>query len=413
MRNHRIAGTLSRWLQRSLFALVVVLAACGGGGGGNGGGGSASAGGSASPSSAPAPGVANAVTVSVAHGASGAPNIPTVSVTICAPGTGTCQTIDNVQVDTESFGLRLLSSAVSPSIAGALPTSTANGGTLAECTNFADGFMWGSVRTADVKIGGETASAIPIQLVGDIATVPADCQGLGKEEDTQASVGANGILGIGVALTDCGASCGPGAAGYYVCPNGANCTATTVTTPQEVANPVAHFASDNNGISLQMPQVGSNGSPSATGTLTFGIGTQSNNPMSASQRLGTNGGGDVVGTFNGAQMVAFLDSGSNGLYFNDSSIPDCSNSASFYCPPTPVSRSATLTGVDGANTAVSFQIANAQTLFNSGNLAFNDLGGAFQSATVLDLGMPFFYGKTVFYGYDLRASGGSAPYIAF
>ncbi|HEY1610473.1 MAG TPA: DUF3443 family protein [Paraburkholderia sp.] len=32
---------------------------------------------------------------------------------------------------------------------------------------------------------------------------------------------------------------------------------------------------------------------------------------------------------------------------------------------------------------------------------------------MLDLGMPFLYGRTVFYGFDQRASGGAAPYIAF
>jgi len=423
MNNDRIAGSLAAWLRRGMFVIALALAACGGGGGGGGGdGGSAGAGsssgspaggGSGSPTSSTPPGAANAVTVTVAQGTSNVLNIPTVSVTVCVPGTSTCQTVDNVQVDTESFGLRLLSSALSSSMNGALPVSTAgNGGTLAECANFADGYMWGSVRTADVKIGGETASAIPLQVVGDLAStsVPTACQNLGSAEDTQTDIGANGILGIGVAPTDCDAACAadPANSGYYGCPSGANCTGTALTLAQTVANPVPHFATDNNGVILQMPAIGDGGAPSATGTLLFGIGTQSNNALSAAQRFGTNAAGDVNATFNGAPLVAFLDSGSNGLFFDDSSITPCTGAfAGFYCPASPLALSATLTGVDRSTGSVSFEVADAQTLYNTGNLAFDNLAGDFGSNAVLDLGLPFFYGKSVYYGY------GSAPFVAF
>nr|WP_249193126.1 DUF3443 family protein [Burkholderia cenocepacia] len=39
-----------------------------------------------------------------------AQNVLYTSVTICMPGTSNCQTIDNVLVDTGSFGLRLFNS---------------------------------------------------------------------------------------------------------------------------------------------------------------------------------------------------------------------------------------------------------------------------------------------------------------
>lgn len=412
MPNHRIAGSLTPWLRRGLFLVALALAACGGGGGGgNDSSASSGSGGSGSQASGAQSGAANAVTVTVAQGVNNEVNIPTVSVTICAPGTSNCQTIDNVQVDTESFGLRLLSSALSSSVAGALPANTvANGATLAECANFADGYMWGSVRTADVKVGGETASAIPIQVVGDLSAVPQACQNLGTNEDTQSAVGANGIIGVGVASADCDAACEADAAdnGYYGCPGGADCVGTAVSAAQTVANPVAHFATDNNGVILQLPQVAATGAATATGTLYFGIGTQSNNAMTASQRFATDGGGDVLATFNGGTLAAFLDSGSNGLYFNDSSITGCTGEfAGFYCPSSTEAFSATLTGIDGSTGSVGFDIANAETLYNTNNLAFNDLGGNFGSGSVLDLGLPFFFGKTVFYGY------GSSPFVAF
>lgn len=412
--NHRIAGALAQWLRRGTFVIALALVACGGGGdNSNSSSNTGSSGGSGTQTSSPASGVSNAVAVTVAQGTSNVLNIPTVSVTICAPGTTNCQTIDNVQVDTESFGLRLLSSALSSSVSGALPVSAAsNGGTLAECASFADGYMWGSIRTADVKIGGETASAIPIQVVGDLssASVPAACQELGSAEDTQSDIGANGILGIGVAPTDCDAGCAADAAnsGYFGCTSGASCTGTALTAAQTVANPVPHFATDNNGVILQLPQIADTGAASATGTLYFGIGTQSNNALNASQRFGTNAAGDIAATFNGVSLVAFLDSGSNGLFFNDSSIAGCTgNFSGFYCPGSQLALSATLTGVDGTTGSASFNVANAQTLYNTGNLAFNNLAGDFGSGAALDLGLPFFYGKSVYYGY------GSAPFVAF
>ncbi|MDR3099263.1 MAG: DUF3443 domain-containing protein, partial [Paraburkholderia sp.] len=283
-----------------LLALTAGLAACGGGGGSSGS--DSNAGGSGDTSSLPAgpqqqpiaATAANTVAVTVNRGLTGnMPNIPTVSVTICVPNTGTCQTINNVQVDTASFGLRVLASALG-GFNGTLPATTSNGATLAECTGFADGYTWGTVRNADVKIGGETASNIPIQVIGDLAasTVPTTCSDIGPSQNSTQALGANGILGIGVAPWDCGASCAASALSshYYACPNGTNsnnCANTAVAPNNQVANPVAHFPVDNNGVILQMPPISNNGQASATGTLVFGIGTQSNNALSASQRFAT------------------------------------------------------------------------------------------------------------------------------
>jgi len=418
MRNDRIAGTLAHWLRRGTLVLALALAACGGGSGDNDSSSSAGTGGTGPQQ----PAGSNAVTVTVASGVAGVRNIPTVSVTICAPGTGTCQTVDNVQVDTESFGLRLMSSALSPSMASALPAggaSGAGGGTLAECLQFGDGsFMWGTVRTADVKIGGETASAIPIQVAGDLSAsiAPSTCQDPDLALNTPARVGANGILGIGVAPTDCPGCTNASGSIYYLCPSGGgSCTNTAVSVAQQVATPVARFAGDNNGVILQMPAVGAGGAPTATGTLIFGIGTQPNNTFAASQKLATDPAGDFIATFNGSRMRAFLDSGSNGLFFVDSSVTPCTgNFHDFYCPSSTQTLSATLTGIDGAtNAGVSFDVANAVTLFNSGNYALGNLGGPYGSSSTLDLGLPFFYGRTVYYGYDRTASGGAAPFVAF
>lgn len=396
--------------------MAVIVAGCGGGGGG--GGSSSNAGGATMAS--------NQVAVNVETGATGLVNIPTVSVTVCKPGTSICQTINNIQVDTMSYGLRLADTAAA-SVLGNLSIETdASGNQLAECTVFADGYTWGSVRTADVTIGSKTASAVPIAIIGDMAasTVPTDCSNTGAAENTVSALGANGILGIGVAPYDCGLTCAtsiPSASGtvapYYACPNGASCTATTVPLAQQVTTPVIKFPGDNNGVLLTMPAVGSNGAASAAGTLTFGIGTQSNNALSGVTQYGTDAAGNVFSSFGGTSGAAFFDSGSNGFFFADSTLAKCASpNSTFYCPASPTTRSVSISNASGstASTTVTMAVANANNLFNSGNFAFNDLAGDLQLPRVVDVGMPFFYGRTVFFGYDQSETGGTqTPYVAF
>src|SRR5580704_6704520 len=61
----------------------------------------------------------------------GLADVPFVSVTICVPGTKNCQTIDYLNVDTGSSGLRVISSVLSGL---ALPQQTATtGDPLVEC----------------------------------------------------------------------------------------------------------------------------------------------------------------------------------------------------------------------------------------------------------------------------------------
>ncbi|MFM0235653.1 DUF3443 domain-containing protein [Paraburkholderia sediminicola] len=428
MQSH-IAGKFRGWVRTVVaVALVSVVAACGGGGGGD----SSSSGNSssttlnggslpASPTQQPiAATAANTVPITVGRGVNGVINIPTVSVTVCPPGTtSNCQTISNIQVDTGSFGLRLVSSVVNTSLLAALPVSTLSGGAqLAECATFADGFTWGTVRTATIQIGGETtASAIPIQIIGDSAAgaAPSGC-GSGAAENTATDLGANGILGIGTAPTDCGATCStPSTAAtysnYFTC--GTSCARATVPLNQQVANPVANFTTDNNGVIVQMPPVSNTGASSATGTLVFGIGTQSNNALAATQTFTTDAFGNMNNSvFNGTTVQAFFDSGSNAYFFGDSSLAQCgSNFAGFYCPSSAQTRSITLGGLSSTRASVSIGILSASTLFgNSSNYAFNDLAGQIGGNSSFDLGLPFFYGRYMYYGF---ATGAQAPYVGF
>ena len=406
---------LPRWL--AALSLSILLSACGGGSSGTDSSSVSSSlvsGSSGStPSAQPVAATAsNTVPITVGSGAQNFVNIPNVTVTVCAPGTSNCQTIDNIQVDTGSYGLRLASDAAAQ-IVGSLPiNASTNGRQLAECTQFADGFTWGTVRSADVKIGGETASGIPIQVLGDLAdsTVPADDCINGSSENTSRQLGANGILGVGVAPTDCGVTCtNVATSNYYSCTAGNNCTAIAVAVADQVVNPVTKFAVDNNGVIVQLPPVAT-AAASVTGTLVFGIGTQGNNALTDATLFSSTEFGDLSGTYKGAAVTTIVDSGSNALYFADSSLPTCAST--FYCPASSQALSATVSGLSGTTGTVNFTVNNAQTLAAGGaDYALNGLAGNLSSSpTLFDFGLPFFFGRHVYVGF---ATASNSPYVAF
>lgn len=412
--------TFFRWL--AVLGLALTLAACGGGGGDSGnssvsstntGSSSGSSGTTAQPIAATA---SNTVPIVVGPGAENFVNIPNVTVTVCVPGTSTCQTINNIQLDTGSYGLRLASDAAAQIVSALKIDTSTSGGQLAQCTQFADGFTWGTVRTADVKIGGETASSVPVQIIGDLAasTIPATNCINGSEENTSRDLGANGILGIGVSATDCGTRCvTPTNSSYYSCPSGTNCTLVGVPLTSQVTNPVTRFAVDNNGVIVQLPPLTSP-APSSTGTLVFGIGTQSNNTLTGVTSFRSTASGAVSGTYKSATVSTIFDTGSNGLFFTDTSLPACTSTfTDFYCPTSTQSLSAQVSGVDGAATGtVSFTVGNAQSLGASGsNYALPSLAGAIGGfPNLFDFGLPFFYGRHVYFGFSTASA---TPYVAF
>ncbi|KVL47388.1 hypothetical protein WT12_16815 [Burkholderia territorii] len=424
----RIPRTFKRWLGllSVAAATAMLVTACGGGDDNNGGGGSNGGGSSVSDGN-----TANTAVITVGTGVAHVINIPTVNVKICVPGTSNCQVVNNVLVDTASYGLRLVSSALSSGVLNNLPQTTAGGAPVAECGKFVSSFTWGSVRTVDLSIGTEQASSLPVQIIGDLGTsnVPGSCSNNGARTsaNTASDLGANGILGIGPAPVDC-PSCATSLtySNYYACPSGnSSCSVTLMPLAQQVANPVHRFATDNNGVIVQMPNISNSGQSSATGLLTFGINTQSNNALGASTVLTSTTTGDVDATFQGRQLStasnggAFFDTGSNA-YFFDVSQTQCTTNTQFYCPSSTTTYTATLTGKNGVSGGVSMPVVNADSVFsNPSTFAFNDIAGPFGSAPAsnpsswLDLGLPHFYGKTIYFGMDRTGSGGAQPYVAF
>ena len=428
---HRALRTL---ILVGLIAVATTLAGCGGGSSSIGGGSSSSSGSSSGGST-----VTNYVPVTVDSGVggSGSPNTLYTTVTICAHGSTTnCQTIDHIQVDTGSYGFRVLSEALT--VSGLTAVTDSSGNAIIECTTFADGYSWGPVSAVDLKVGGLTATSLPIQIIG-VATynsmVPTSCStqtfnGTSvalTAEDTVAAFGANGVLGIGVFAQDCGTYCTDSAnsqAGYYYsCTTGGTCTPTTVNLNTQVQNPVPLFGSDNNGIAIKMDALSAPGAASASGTLFFGIGTQSNNALSATKLYSIQTTGTTAGTFSttyaGVADYGILDTGSNGYFFSDGSIPTCTQYSGFFCPSGSDALSATIAGSNGGNaTTVDFTIDNAATLFGYNYWALPTLGGSTGSTLsgAFDWGLPFFYGRTVFVALDGASLSGTTsvgPWVGF
>jgi hypothetical protein len=369
-------------------------------------------------------------------------NIPYVSVTICAPGNASlCQTIDHVEVDTGSYGVRILSQALTnQTLYAALTPQTALspvGGVLAECTQFGDGYSWGSMRVGDVIIGTEKAASQSIQIIGDMDSlnnVPTNCSNKGpKQEDTVAVFGANGIIGVGPFVTDCGdCTQSTESAFYWGCPSGGGaCQQTLVTTAQEAANPVAAFAQDNNGVILELPALGASGAATATGALVFGVGTEGNNGLGSATVLTADGSGFINTIYKGVTYTqGFIDSGSNENFFDDNGIPKCStgtapNQQWYYCPTselteTAIEQGVTASGGVGNEATVTFYVIDPTQLSGTFAAFDNVVAPYTQSATGndtvhFDFGLPFFYGRNVFTVIEGQntSGGGVGPYFAF
>ena len=424
-----------------------MIAAPGGGSGSSGSGGSGSGGSGSGGSGTTAHNVTNAVVdqgpAALAAAQIAASNIMYVKVTVCAPGsTTTCQTIDHVQVDTGSQGVRILDAALSSTMLAALqPVVLSGGGSVAECTQFVDGFSWGPLVAADVHVGGsdsattgESAPGIPIQVIGTSSyPVPTACSNTGgMAENTVAAFGANGIIGLGLFEEDCGTECSvstsPGL--YYSCTGSAGCTQTTLPVTSQMVNPVFKLAAnggvtDNNGVIIELPAVGPGGAATVTGTLIFGIGTQSNNALSANATVLTTdpSTGLVSTSFLGQTFsTSYFDSGSNAFYFDDSSIPNCTQSAvqGFFCPASTEPFTAMVTGTNHLVATVNFSIADAFSLFNANPSfsAFNNLGGTAGQTSpgpqTFAFGLPFYFGVNVYTAMENTVAGGtSGPYFAF
>jgi len=387
-----------------IFTVLALMTGCGGGSK------------SSSGSSSPPPEVINVLSISVNGSLCSAdsyPNKPCVSVTICTPGTSNCQTINDILLDTASYGLRVFKQALSVP----LTQVTASPGSLAECVQYGDGSSnWGPVQLANVVLGNEPPVQVPIQVIDyTFGTAPAGCQ---NADMMPSDAGFNGILGVGFFAQDCGSLCSNSAYNgvYYSC-SGSNCVGTAVALSNQVQNPVVLLPRDNNGLIVQIPSVPLGGSPSVDGSLILGIGTSSNNAPATVTTYTADQSGDLITNFQNTLYPGFLDTGSNGLFFPSplgAILPNCAPpNEEWFCPSSTTSFSATNIGAPGSPSGVvPFKIGNFDSLIVSYNNVYVEIGG--NEPGSFDWGLPFYFGRNVYMGFEGKASSlGSGLYWAY
>lgn len=355
-------------------------------------------------------------------GGGGYANEPCVSVTVCNPGSSTtCVTIPSILLDTGSYGLRVFSSLLT----GLTLNNVLDGSNrpVAECAHFASGKDWGPVRLADVILGGESGVTVPIQVIDATYNTapPSGCTGVDTDPTT---AGFNGILGVGMQEFDCGSACNVvnnNLGIYYSCTGGV-CSQTNIPADQthQVMNPVFALPTNNNGVIVTFGSAPATGATYVDGQMVLGIGTQSNNSPTAgttaypASTTTLNMNGSMAGR--NFTNSAFLDSGSNAVYFpqNAGNQTNCGGGLSgFWCPASLVNLSATIQGYGGSPTySFFYPLQNASVLFSSGYRVFPNLGGNLPG--YLDYGLPFFLGRTVYVVFENKSSPlGTGPLTAF
>jgi hypothetical protein len=407
-----------------LFLVLVMSTGCGGGGGSSG---TSSSSALSLPNGPSLPQITgyNVLPVSVG-GFSHYANEATVSVTICDESNTICQTVGNILLDSGDYGLRIFKQVLNSSLADALALSQVqvnNTQPLYECTQYGDGSaVWGPVELANVILSGEQPVLVPIQVTGPASFNSSQVCPATPLLSSPSDALYNGSLGIGFFAQDCGDLCAsiPQNGQYFTC-SGNTCASIAVQTSNQVQNPVALLQIDNNGVLLRFPSVPAGGSPSASGYLILGIGTQSNNiPSGVIAFAPDNNPGDInyatfTTNFEGVTCRAFLDIGSNGLFFSSNQIPTITvGGAEWFNPSSLLTLSATNVGYPGGPAGeVEFQVNNLNTLLSSSNNVFSDLAGP-GPAGWFDWGLPFFLGRNVYIGIEGSTSTlGTGPYWAY
>ena len=317
-----------------------------------------------------------------------------VNLTVCAPGTDRCATIDDIMLDTGSTGLRLETSAVPPDLR--LPTFPGpHGLPLAECLRFVADDAWGPLYRADMTLGGMTAADLPIQIIGDAPEAqPDSC----PRSDVQPT--ANGTLGIGPQLTDCAGACeqNPAQPGVFEC-TADRCLPVPgrVAPAYRLPNPVTRLPEHNTGVVIDLPPAPPGGTDAVVGTLTLGVGTSDNNRLGPAAVVRLDGAGRFTTLYEGmAYPDSYLDSGTETYIVPDARLPRCSALPWAFCVSPERTLQAAMVGLDRSPVPTAFRIGDYATIRQHRFGAADSLAvAAGPGSKTFVWGAPFFLGKRV------------------
>ncbi len=337
-----------------------------------------------------APSLDNVVplTVRTPHGGF---NRMVVSVTVCAPGTERCATVDDVMVDTGSIGLRLEAAAVPLSLN--LPAFFGpNDAPLAECLHFVHDAAWGPLHRADLHIGGLTATDLPIQIISDDdGPQPVECP-VSKVRPT-----SNGTLGVGPWLLDCQGDCEQderhpgvfvGGEGKWSPVRGA------VARKYRLPNPAAAFPDHGNGVAFHLPMPPRDGAVQVVGTLTFGLDEVAIEPFDATRIVSLDHQGRFTTRFGGKDYPeSYIDSGTETTLLPSGDIPPCEGMPWAFCADPERVLSATMVGQGGTSLDVQFRVGDYRAAIDRHVGAWDGFAEASGSPDSFVWGAPTFLGR--------------------
>ncbi len=334
-------------------------------------------------------------------------NIPYVTVTICKPGTLQCQVLDHVILDTGSTGFKIDQSQLT---LNDLPIITYSDLPLYECALYGAGYLFGSLAYADIKLSGETAINIPIEIINDGSQdgVPTSCSNGVSFVDLSA-LGAKAIIGINVISN-------PNNTYFPLVYTSSNQESYSLiadpnTIPVKLnVNPIAAFIADNNGAILQLPFVDNTSNTPIDGTLTFGLNTQADNIVSESiyKLLGSPNQIDYIGAFiaDSGELVtqAIFDSGTPVLAFYSTVINQCPESgdmAGYYCPDNGVQLWTSILTNYSSGVVVPINELIESYAFSEKFSVVPFLGYMMDASENLTIyGLPAFFGRSIYLGFE-------------
>ncbi len=325
-------------------------------------------------------------------------NTPLVSIKVCVPNTDKCQIIDDVMLDTGSYGLYLFSSKVQGSLSVDLPNYYHNNNKLYQCSVFGSEYHQTTLHVADVYLANKKIySGAPIGVFGEnenlIKSVCANANEKIKKlgsvngdsvitsTDKIQAMGVNGIIGLSLSnngdLLD-----------YYKCENN-NCILEMSKNVPEM---------NINSYSLSMPKITNvDDADSTVGKLILDVAKPKNNANCLHAYTDDDFAINYIPATVGKHKIKmYFDTGTNA---NSIDVPTMD-----------------YLGVD-INPFNGYLMTNKEIKVSVGlkdsknlNIALNDyeylrktwkghvipsLSGVTTIHGVMFLGMPFFYGKTV------------------
>jgi hypothetical protein len=328
-------------------------------------------------------------------------NIPEISVTICVPGTTNCQTIPHIMVDTASTGLRVYAQAIHIP----LPRERdSQGNPIAECV-----WAFGYIKRADIALGGLKALNLPLQVLQSAdPAMPSDCM---PDEPAYDPNSYNGMLGLSPSIHDVQTW------NFYSCGSG-GCTSASVSPEQMPQNPVSAFPTDNNGYAVKFPSVPAQGAESVSGSIIFGLDTRPNNqtPFVLNPIVPQETWGQFRVESNGKTYTSAFDTGTWQYNFPALGADVCTDAASLLCPASALQVHVKILDATGATVHTpTLHVGNYDGL-PAGNNAFNDIATTVSGSNDLMLGMPFFYGRTIYFAIEKQYTAQApwtGPWVAY